>query len=293
MSEAPRPPRRRSLWPREHGAYAQLAAPIASVLLAYAPTPAAVLLSIAACAAFLSNEPLLVLLGHRGKALRSVEGGRAKLRLAVLGTVALVGAVAGLWLAPRATFGAAGVVLIPAVVLVVFAWRRRQRSLSGELVAALVLPGACTPIAVASGVPLTTAVLLGAAWSIGFAATVVGVHRVISRHRRTATLTDRVIAVALGGVMILVGALGFGEPSLWIAAPLVAVSLVLVARPPPVRRLRAIGVALVIASVASVGVTVIQSVVLARGDFACRSGSARSQSSGEIAAPERSPTLPS
>src|SRR5262249_5958355 len=50
----------RSLWPREHGAYAQLGAPLATALARQVPTVPAALLAAAACCAFLANEPLLV-----------------------------------------------------------------------------------------------------------------------------------------------------------------------------------------------------------------------------------------
>ena len=68
--------RRRSLWPREHGAYAQLAAPLLTALVIVRPTVAAALLALAACIAFLANEPLLVVLGHRGKRMREQDGRR-------------------------------------------------------------------------------------------------------------------------------------------------------------------------------------------------------------------------
>jgi hypothetical protein len=62
---------RRSLWPREHGAYAQLGAPLATAIAMQAPTIGALALASAACLAFLANEPLLVVLGHRDSACAS------------------------------------------------------------------------------------------------------------------------------------------------------------------------------------------------------------------------------
>jgi hypothetical protein len=53
------------------------------------PTLPAVLLAIAAMSAFLANEPLLVVLGHRGRRAREIDGSRAARRLA-----ATVGAAA-------------------------------------------------------------------------------------------------------------------------------------------------------------------------------------------------------
>jgi peptidoglycan/LPS O-acetylase OafA/YrhL len=56
----------RSLWPREHGAYFQLALPLLAACARRAPSVAMVLLALAAAAAFVAHEPLRVVLGHRG-----------------------------------------------------------------------------------------------------------------------------------------------------------------------------------------------------------------------------------
>jgi len=49
------------MFPKEHGAYGQLLFPLATSLLVAGVTGAALLTAVAACAAFLSHEPLLVL----------------------------------------------------------------------------------------------------------------------------------------------------------------------------------------------------------------------------------------
>src|SRR5262249_31077882 len=100
-SRAGRSLMKRSLWPREHGAYAQLGAPLATAPALHIPTVPAALLAAAACCAFLANEPLLVVLGHRGKRMHDEHGRRAAVRLAIVGgTAVAIGAVA-LVLAPR------------------------------------------------------------------------------------------------------------------------------------------------------------------------------------------------
>lgn len=248
---------RRSLWPREHGAYAQLAAPILTALLLRMPTMPAVLLAIAACAAFLANEPLLVVLGHRGPRVRAAEGARARRRLLALGAVALAFAVLGLARADLDTIRMAAIAALPTSVLLFLAWRRAQHSLLGELAAAIALPAASAPIAVASGISSHTASLLWLAWSIGYAASVLAVHRVIARHRRAATWIDRVIVLALGAALAVVFVAGMEIPLLLSALPLVALSGGLVVWPPRANHLRAIGVALVAASAAAIGIAVV------------------------------------
>ncbi|HEY5937251.1 MAG TPA: YwiC-like family protein, partial [Kofleriaceae bacterium] len=95
--------RPRSLWPREHGAYVQLLVPLLTGLAARVPTIAAVLLAIAACAAFLANEPLLVVLGHRGARMKTRDGDRARARLVLLASIAFACGAGGLALAGRET----------------------------------------------------------------------------------------------------------------------------------------------------------------------------------------------
>lgn len=242
--------RRRSLWPREHGAYAQLLAPLATALVLLRPTPAAVLVAIAACCAFLANEPLLVVLGHRGKRLHEQAGPRATRRLAVLSCIAAGAGSSGLWLAPAA-LAVAAIVAIPAAITIALAWRRQERTLVGELAAAVALSGASAPVVVASGGTNDAALALWAAWAIGFACTVIAVHRVIARHRAAASWHD-VLAIALlaaitaASVVLVIRGSVIGA-----AAPLALVSTALALRPPRATYLRTIGVVLVVAAVAS------------------------------------------
>ena len=247
---------RHPLWPREHGAYAQLAAPLATALALRAPGPAALALAAAACLAFLANEPLLVVLGHRGARLRATHGPRAARRLALTAIGAAVCGAVGLVLAPREALAVAGLAAVPTALVLALAWRRAVHSLAGELAAAVALPGAAAPIAVASGLGWRPALVLWAGWAVGFGCSVAAVHRVIAHHRRPAPRLERALAAAFGATAGAGLALAASVPLAVTAVPLAAVSTVLVAGPPPARRLRAIGVALVIASLASGAVAV-------------------------------------
>jgi len=249
-----KPARPRSLWPREHGAYAQLGAPLATALALAAPTAPAILLAIAACCAFVANEPLLVVLGHRGKRMRDEQRGRAARRLAIVGAVAAAAGATGLALAPRDALVVAGIAAVPAAVMLALAWKRAVHSLAGEIVAAIALPGAAAPVAVASGIAPRAAVTLWAAWAVGYATTVVAVHRVIARHRRLATWIDGAVAALLAGVTVAAAVAATAIRVAALAVPLCAIATALAARPPAATRLRTIGVALVIASIASVSI---------------------------------------
>jgi hypothetical protein len=238
---------RRSLWPREHGAYFQLAIPLVVACVRLAPTSCA--LAGAALLAFLANEPLLVVLGHRGPKMLELDGARARVRLAMLATGAAVLGVIGLVLAPQDASVAAAIVAIPAAVVVVLAWRRAEHTLLGELVAAIALTGASVPAAVAGATPLPTALAMWAGWALGFGATVIVVHRVIARHKRAATAIDGVIA--LGLIALTIALVVFHHATIALAIPLVAVAAILAVAPPPASRLRGIGIAIVVAGVAS------------------------------------------
>jgi hypothetical protein len=235
----------RSLLPREHGAYVQLAAPLLGALVTFGASLGGVLIAIAACLAFVANEPLLVLLGHRGKRMQAESGARARRLLWLLVPAAAASGITGLALAP-ATLRVVAILLVPTAILVAFAWRKRERTLGGELVAVVALSGASAPVAVAAGASLAVASLAWMTWALGYALTVVAVHRVIARHRRPATVIDALaVAGALAAVCAIV-ALG-----LWAALPLAACSLALLLISPAASHLRTIGFVLVGASLSS------------------------------------------
>lgn len=242
---------RRSLWPREHGAYFQLGIPIVAALAAQVPVASSVALAAAAWLAFLAHEPLLVLLGHRGGRLRTAEGARARRYAAVLaGGAVSVGAVA-LALAPPATLPVTALALAPAAAVIALAWRRREHTLIGELVAAVALTGAAAPVAVAAGAPPAAALVSWAGWALGFGASVIAVHRVMARHKRAASSIDRVLAVGLVAGAVACVALAAQSMAAVIAAPLVASSALLVIAPPSAARLRAVGVAIAVTAASS------------------------------------------
>src|SRR3990172_12286720 len=98
-ASARRPAPGGSLLPREHGAYAGIAFPLITALSLGAPT-AVQLLWIAGCVAvFLAHEPLLIIVGERGRRSHTALGARA--RRTAYGLVALAVATGGLgwWLA--------------------------------------------------------------------------------------------------------------------------------------------------------------------------------------------------
>jgi hypothetical protein len=221
--------------------------PLVTALAIGVPAASSLLLAAAAICAFLANEPLLVILGHRGRRLQEQASARARPRFVMFASTGVATAAIGLALAPPATFLAAGIAAIPCTIVLVLAWRRGQHTLLGELVAAIAMPGLALPVAVANGSALGPALAMWAAWSIGFASTVIAVHRVIARHKAGATAVD---AAALAGMIATAALLVLAPFPITIAVALVAVSALLVARPPKATYLRAIGVAITIVATA-------------------------------------------
>jgi hypothetical protein len=155
----------RSLVPREHGAYAQLGAPLVAALLAAHASVAALLLAAAAAVVFTAHEPLLVLLGRRGARARREDGRRARRRLVLAIVVAMFAALVALVLAPRARPW----LMVPAVLagLALLAiLRGRERTLHGELVSAAALISTALPVAIAGDLPAHVALALCAVFGL-------------------------------------------------------------------------------------------------------------------------------
>jgi len=264
---ADRPPRPRSLWPREHGAYVQLSVPLAAALVT-TPSLAGLAIAAGACLAFLAGEPLRVALGERGRRWKQAEGGRARRRAVVLGVASAAAGAVGLALASPTVLGVAGAALAVGLLTVGAALRRVVHTLGGEMLAATALSGASAPVAVAGGASPRTAVIVWLAWALGYATTVIAVHHVLERNRRPASRADLprwLVFVALVGAVAVVGR---RLELAWLAAPLLAGSLVVLIRPPRAKHLRTVGVVFLVLSL--VGAAYL--VVLAERDGALDAG---------------------
>lgn len=240
MAVATRP----SLWPREHGAYAQLGVALAAAL-ALAPSFRALAQVVLTVALFLASEPVLVLLGRRGEP--GPDGRRAAtLRLGLLLALAALGA-AGAWLGlPLERFAA----LVPGgiVGLALFGLflAKRERTAAGELLAAWGFAAAALAAAAVGGA--------GAARAGGLALLLVGilslamaiVHLHLAALRRGGRPGPR-LAAALVGVALAAGAWLLGRvgvlPASGYAAllPMVLAGIGVWRYPPKPRQLKATG----------------------------------------------------
>jgi hypothetical protein len=142
----------RQLIPREHGAYAELGFPLLSGLALGSPGHAAWLFALAAVLVFVANEPLVVLLGVRGKRLQQELAVAARRQVAILGGLGAVAGMAALWLAPSE---ARGLALLPAVLatgLVPVVLSKNLKTLPGEVIAGAAFSAMHLPVAAAGGV---------------------------------------------------------------------------------------------------------------------------------------------
>jgi hypothetical protein len=235
-------PRLRSLLPREHGAYAQLAVPMLTALTAGVPGASALLLATSAWAFFLAHEPALVLLGRRGERARTEHGERALTRLLMLGLSGAVLGSLGLVLAPPVARWASLAVAALAIVFAVLVALGDERSTGGEILAAITLAGAAFPVGLASGLDGDAAGRAWLVWSLGLVAVVVPVRSIGAHRRSTAPVGIRALPAALAlGIGVALWGPVLGGLELLALAPLVIASGWLgVARPPP-RRLRQVG----------------------------------------------------
>ncbi len=245
MSSATAP--QRSLWPKEHGAYAQLFVPLVSAFVVAWPGISGLLWAVTASLVFAMHEPALVLLGRRGQRAQTQAGPRARTWLLVQGLAAAAATGAMIYLTPS-ILPVLGLVTASGLIVLIFVAKHAEKSALGEVAAAAALSGTGLTILVLADMPLTQAALHWGAWALGFMAVTAGVRGVIGFHRgRTEPWTWPLLAISsaacLGGAV--------AQPIIVAAAPLIVTGWALRIVAPRPRYLRTIGVLLVFASLAT------------------------------------------
>ncbi|TAK42406.1 MAG: hypothetical protein EPO27_17150 [Betaproteobacteria bacterium] len=233
------------LLPREHGAYAQLGFPLLSGLLLGSPGASSLLFAVAAILLFLANEPLVLLLGVRGKRLQQELAVPARRHLALRAVLAAAVGLAALWLAPP---GARWLALVPAVLaaaLIPVVLAKNLKTLPGEVVAAAAFASVHLPIAAGGGITQT---LLWGPPLMWFAATVVATLCVHAIKARSLGRAPWVIPAAawtawlalLGALAILALLPGWRSVALAACLPLAGVVVLNHLAPSP-KRLKQVG----------------------------------------------------
>lgn len=243
----------RSLAPREHGAYGQLGVPLVCGLALGRANVPGVCLAFAAVAAFLAHEPVLVLLGQRGKKAREQDGPRAAKRLLLLGGAAVVLGLVGFGLASNLVRLAVAPPLLLAALVVWFVWRKQEKTAWGEIVAAAALSGAALPVAMAGGVALERAGLVWGIWTVAFTVATLAVRAVIARAKKLGrgpillSLSASITTGAVSYLLFLLGRVTFAAPLA--LAPFVVLGVGVCVAPVSTKQLRRVGWALIGASV--------------------------------------------
>ena len=196
-----------SLWPREHGAYAQVLFPLITVVLVGGLTWSALLLGVSIGLAFLANEPLLIIAGHRGPRVSRDLGKAARMRGAQLvGASALTGATS-LVMAPEPTALAVLPLLVAAGCVVALAVAKREKTWYGEALVALTLSYSAVPVGLAGGIELRSALAVAAVWTLNFWFGLATVHALLRRAKRhDPRLAIAVVAVGSGVALLATSA---------------------------------------------------------------------------------------
>lgn len=247
---------RRSMLPREHGAYASLLFPILTVVVVGHPTEVAWLLITAAALLFLAHEPMLAILGRRGSRIARDRRGKARALLALYGAAGLVLGGGGLWMASRDVQFTAVAPLSFAAMAFLFSARGLAKTGVGQALVACAFSLVALPVGLACGLTFAVSICVAGAWAlvglIGSAAVQLTVDRnkragdanaIQYRYRSISTLAAcmAVVAAAMASPFV-------NELPLWILAaawPSALVSAVIVVVRPSTARIRRIGWALV------------------------------------------------
>jgi hypothetical protein len=263
--EVTRAPRLMSLLPKEHGAYGQITFPLATAFIVAGVSPAGLLFAAAVVAVFLAHEPAAVLLGSRGGRVRRqmYEGAVQWLTSClIVGTVAGAGAL--LTIAPAARWSIA-IPAVPALLLAMATRRGQDKSLWGEVTAAVAFSAAAVPVSVAGGGSAETAAGVMIPFALFFTASTLAVRVVILKVRgggdpRAARATRRAALSLCGGAtaaLAMATATGQVPASVLVAAaPGLVTAAIVAGRPPAPIHLRKLGWALIAASIATAALVI-------------------------------------
>jgi hypothetical protein len=253
------------LLPKEHGAYGQIAFPLATAFAVAGISTAGLLLGITAVAGFLAHEPAAIVLGLRGaRAQRQLRAAAARWLACCLVVGVAAGLAAGVVMDPARRWSLAAPA-VPAGLLVIAMIAGREKSWYGETAAALAFAGLAVPLTIAAGAGVDVALGVAVPFALLFITTTLAVRVVILRVRgggdprataamRRATLVIAIGAFALLGIVTTAGGL---MPSVIVAAaPGLLTAAYVAARPPAATRLRSLGWSLVAVSTLTAAIVV-------------------------------------
>ena len=236
--------------PREHGAYAQLAAPLLTTLVVAGASASSLALAAAALLAFLAHEPLLIVLGVRGARAKREAGGRVRAWLFLLVTLAAGCGLAALAAGPADLARWLLWPLVPAMGVLAAAARGLEKRWPVEVLVALSFAGIALPLSRAAAADARLAWGLAAPFAVVFVASTIAVRGVLLRGRPTAPAAAARVARLGAATLAAAGVAALAEAarrdllpgaSALAAVPGALAVVALAARPPSPRHLHAVG----------------------------------------------------
>lgn len=255
-----------ALVPREHGAYGQFLFPLVTSLAVAGVSPPALLLALAAAAAFVAHEPLLVLIGGRGLRARREQARSAWRWLTATGGAALVSGVAALSLMPAGSHWSLLLPLAPAAVFAAVLLRGGGKSALGEVAVALSFSALAVPLGLAAGAALRTALAVAVSFVAIFTAATLAVRAIILKVRgggspaavRTTRSIALVVVIVSTSAMAMAAVRGMLPwTTLLAAAPGLTAAAVLALTAPSPAKLRTVGWMLIGISAAAAVVLIV------------------------------------
>jgi len=253
MSSRPQAAKPKSLLPKEHGAYAELAYPLVTAVLIGQARLAAWCLIGGTVLAFLAHEPMLVLLGSRGQRARTEMARPARSRLLTMGPASLLLGATGLYLAPDSARWSAIAPAALALVVLVFVLKKQEKTLMGEATVAAAFSSALLPVALSSSVAWPQALLAALVWFASFLLGTVTVRATVA-HFKTGDRKVTILPLSLGAATALTavcfsGIIGLGSAAAGLGAlaalPTALMAIVFAVKPLHPKRLRLLGWSLV------------------------------------------------
>lgn len=254
-------PALRPMIPREHGAWGELVLPLLAGLLIGSPSLGAVLLAMAVVFAFSLHEPLLVLLGQRGRRRQEDEGVRALRWTVGLAALALLAGSAGVAFTSSATHVSLLFPVAFAAVVSVLVFFGLEKTFAGEILVAAALASAGGSVALAAGATALKAASASVAWTLSFAATTLGVRAVLARSRSRGSEDEgrrnALLAFAIGAFAFFLSFAGMPYAVAWATLPGAAVGVATSLAPLKGRQLRPVGFTILGVSVLTFAILVL------------------------------------
>jgi len=169
--------------PREHGAYSQMALPLATSLVIAGPSPPALLLALAVVCGFLAHEPLVLLLGGRGARALDATQSRATVWFAVTVVAMVAAGAAAVRFTPAAVRWSLLLPLVPAAWVGAGAFTRQEKQASTQIAVALAFALATIPICLGAGIERATAISIAFVFASVYVTGVLCVRTIVLRKR--------------------------------------------------------------------------------------------------------------